>query len=109
MRVPIPVDPVKVIPPTRGSPTSTSPTTAPGPVIRLTTPRGAPARSSSSIRYPADHGVSDDGLKTTVLPNASAGAILRTGVTTGKFQGQIAATTPSGSVTVAHENPGRSL
>src|SRR4029450_11405992 len=109
MRVPTSVDPVKVIPPTPRSPTSASPATAPRPVIRLTTPAGTPARSSSAIRNTADPGVSEDGLKTTALPNASAGAILRTGVTTGKFQGQIAAKTPSGSVRVEHENPASSL
>jgi len=41
--------------------------------------------------------VSDDGLKTTVLPVTSAGAILRAGIDTGKFHGEITVTTPSGS------------
>ena len=41
-------------------------------------------------------GVSDAGLKTTVLPATSAGAIFQTGMATGKFQGVMQATTPSG-------------
>src|SRR5690349_13850785 len=100
MCVPIAVDPVNVMPCTRGSCVSASPIADPRPVTRLIVPAGAPALTSSSVTYTADHGVSDDGLKTTVFPHASAGAILRTGVTTGKFHGQIAATTPSGSETV---------
>ena len=41
-------------------------------------------------------GVSVAGLKTTVLPAMSAGAIFQTGMATGKFQGVMQATTPSG-------------
>ena len=97
------------MPETRGSRIRALPTTDPRPVTRLATPRGRPALTSSSIRNTADHGVRDDGLNTTAFPNASAGAILRTGVTTGKFQGQIAATTPTGSAIVWHDTrPARS-
>jgi hypothetical protein len=42
-------------------------------------------------------GASSAGLKTTQLPNASAGAIFHAGIASGKFHGVIAATTPSGS------------
>src|SRR4029077_10877576 len=40
--------------------------------------------------------VSVAGLKTTVLPQTSAGAIFHTGMATGKFHGVMAPTTPSG-------------
>ena len=36
-------------------------------------------------------------MKTTVLPNASAGAIFQAGIAIGKFQGVMTAVTPSGS------------
>src|SRR5687768_12977255 len=100
MCMPTVVEPVKLIPATRASRINASPTMAPWPVTRLIAPGGTPAFRSSFTRYTADHGVSDDGLKTTVFPHARAGAILRTGATTGKFHGQIAAITPSGSATV---------
>ena len=48
----------------------------------------------------ADQGVSEAGFSTTELPQASAGAIFRTGLTTGKFHGVMAATTPTGCRTV---------
>src|ERR1035437_10972974 len=102
------LDPVKLIPLTRRSLTRHSPTAEPGPITMFTTPAGSPAFSSNCIKYTADQGVSEAGLKTTVLPNAMAGAILRTGVTTGKFQGLMPATTPRGSITVWHVKPARS-
>ena len=43
-------------------------------------------------------GVSLAGLRTTVFPATSAGAIFQTGMATGKFQGVMAATTPTGSL-----------
>ena len=45
-------------------------------------------------------GVSDAGLKTTVSPDTSAGAIFQMGIATGKFQGVMTATGPTGSFTV---------
>ncbi len=109
MRRPTSVDPVKLIPPTRASWINASPATLPDPVIRFTTPGGRPALSSRCIRYTADQGVSMAGLNTTVFPQARAGAIFRTGVTTGKFHGLMVATTPSGSATVWQDRPARSL
>src|SRR3546814_3247294 len=44
----------------------------------------------------AEYGVCVAGLQTTVQPAASAGAILRPSIADGKFQGVIAATTPTG-------------
>ena len=43
-----------------------------------------------------DVGVSSAGLSTTVLPHASAGAIFQDSSISGKFHGEIAATTPAG-------------
>ena len=40
--------------------------------------------------------MSSAGLKTTVSPQTSAGAIFQLGIAIGKFQGVIAPTTPTG-------------
>ena len=45
-------------------------------------------------------GVSDAGLKTTVLPETSAGAIFQIGMATGKFHGVMIATGPTGCLRV---------
>ena len=42
-------------------------------------------------------GVSSDGFRTTALPAATAAAVWRSGNASGKFQGAMTATTPSGS------------
>src|SRR5262245_17865404 len=60
---------------------------------------------SASVQ--GDAGTSSAGLKTTVLPNASAGAIFHAGIASGKFHGVIAATTPSGSRVTSQSIPGR--
>ena len=44
----------------------------------------------------AESGVSDAGLKTTVLPQTSAGAIFHDGIAIGKFQGVMTEQTPIG-------------
>jgi hypothetical protein len=67
------------------------------PVITLKTPAGTPARCASSARASADSGVCEAGLTTIVQPAASAGATLRVIIAAGKFQGVIAAQTPTGS------------
>ena len=54
---------------TSGLSTMASPTSAPLPVTRLTTPGGKPASAISSTTSVAQCGVSLDGLKTTVLPD----------------------------------------
>ena len=48
----------------------------------------------------AHSGVSEAGLKRTVFPATSAGAIFHAGIAIGKFHGVMHATTPSGSRTV---------
>ncbi len=62
----------------------------------LSTPLGTPARSKMDTTALAVSGVRVAGLKTTVLPAMSAGAIFQTGMATGKFQGVTQATTPRG-------------
>src|SRR5712664_2713757 len=77
-----------------------SPASEPEPMIRFKTPGGMPACSKSSTMRTAVAGVNEAGLKTTVLPATSAGAIFHTGIATGKFQGVTQATTPSGCLIV---------
>jgi len=47
----------------------------------------------------AVEGVSSEGLTTTVLPQASAGPTFHVMSSSGRFQGQITATTPLGTRT----------
>ena len=65
-------------------------------VTTLRTPGGIPARTASSARARADNGVASAGLTTEVQPAARAGATLRVIMAKGKFQGVIAAVTPTG-------------
>ena len=66
----------------------------------LSTPAGSPASSASLAIARAQSGVSAAGLTTIVHPEASAGATLRVIMAIGKFQGEIAATTPIGCLMV---------
>src|SRR5665647_759628 len=62
----------------------------------LITPAGtASPMTSMSLRI--DHGVGDAGLTMVQLPAASAGAIFHAAISSGKLNGMIWATTPSGS------------
>ena len=65
-----------------------------------TTPAGTPASSSSFARYSMVSGVFDAGLAMIVQPAASAGAILRAPMASGKFHGVIARVGPTGWRTV---------
>ena len=76
--------------------TSASPTTAPAPGTTLKTPSGSPASLKISARRSVVNGVVSAGLATTVLPARNAGPSLLHSSVVGKFQGTIAATTPSG-------------
>jgi hypothetical protein len=67
----------------------------PKPCTTLSTPSGKPARSASRAMIVADAGESSAGLSTTVLPQASAGTIFHVSSISGKFQGAMAAATPS--------------
>ena len=57
---------------------------------------GTPARSPSSASASAENGVDEAGFDTIVQPTASAGPTLRVIIAAGKFQGVIAAQTPTG-------------
>src|SRR5690606_38764210 len=98
-RMPAPVEesPVKDTLPTRGSATSASPTVAPGPGSTDTHEAGTPASTSTSPRTRAASGVSDAGLSTTGLPQASAGASFQAAIIIGKFHGTIRPHTPTGT------------
>ena len=65
-------------------------------VKTFTTPLGSPASSSSFAKYSVVSGVSSAGLMTTVQPAASAGAILRVAIASGKFHGVIRKHGPTG-------------
>src|SRR5882757_9402781 len=94
--LPILVDPVNVSLRTVGFDVISPPIAAADPVITLNTPFGIPARSLSSANANAEYGVWVAGLQTIVHPAASAGAALRVIMAAGKFQGVMAATTPTG-------------
>ena len=66
--------PVKETRSTSGWPVRAAPTVAPEPSTRLATPGGAPASSMSRIMVMVVSGVVSLGLRTKVLPAASAGA-----------------------------------
>jgi hypothetical protein len=65
------------------------------PVTTLNTPLGTPARSASSASARAENGVALAGFTTIVQPAARPGAHLRVIIAIGKFQGVIAAHTPT--------------
>ena len=60
----------------------------------LTTPFGRPASSRTLTKFTADSGVSDAGLKTTVLPHTIAGMVFQDGIAIGKFHGVMTPQTP---------------
>ena len=107
MPLPVATEPVNVTPLTRGSVVITGPTTEPRPSTRLSAPLGRPARCRMSTSSYAEPGTSSAGLKTTVLPNASAGAIFHAGMAIGKFHGVITETTPIGSLVTVTSTPAR--
>ncbi len=87
--------PVKLILSTRGSVASASPITSPAPTTPLATPRGSASIRSSSPKIAIDDaGASLAGLSTNVQPVAIAAPILRSGRSTGSFQGVISAADP---------------
>ena len=62
---------------------------APAPVTMLTTPGGSSASAMISPSARAVSEVVSAGLSTTVLPQASAGAIFHAAIISGKFHGMI--------------------
>ena len=96
---PTAVDPVNAIFCTPGWSTIAAPV-SPSPVITLTTPSGKPASRISWPSRMALSGVCSAGLRTTVQPAASAGAIFHAAIRSGKFHGMICPQTPTGSFRV---------
>ena len=97
MPVPVAVEPVNEILRTSGWRTRASPQPGPGPGTTLSTPSGRPASAASSASASAVSGVSGEGLRTTVLPQASAGPSFQAAMTSGKFHGTMRPHTPTGS------------
>jgi hypothetical protein len=91
--------PVKLILRTLGWVDSAGPM-RPSPVTMLTTPFGKPACSMRRPNSSVETLACSDGLMTTVLPAASAGASLLASSGSGEFQAVISTATPSGSTSV---------
>ena len=89
--------PVKAIRRTSGCLVNAAPVSAPNPVTTLTTPSGKPASLTKCISSTIVALACSEGLSTTVLPAANAGASFTAVKYMGEFQGIIAATTPKGS------------
>src|SRR3954451_17161508 len=71
--------------------------TAPlSPWTTLNTPSGSPASFSSSARISEADGTRSDGFRMKQLPQASATGNIHIGTITGKLNGVMPATTPSG-------------
>ncbi len=85
---PTSVEPVKAILSTSGCATSAAPV-RPSPVTTFTTPGGRPPSRHTSAKRSAVRGVNSAGLRTTVFPVASAGAIFHASMSKGKFHGMI--------------------
>ncbi|MNN82920.1 hypothetical protein D3C81_1999120 [compost metagenome] len=71
----------------------------PKPCTRLNTPSGSPTDCITSASRVAVPGVSSDGLATTALPHASAGATFQLNRSRGRFHGEMMPTTPKGFLT----------
>jgi hypothetical protein len=84
---PVSVEPTKPTPSTNGWPATSSPTSAPGPVTRLTAPGGKSASAMHSMSATEMTLVDVAGVQTTVLPAASAGAMSSAAIVSGQFQG----------------------
>ncbi len=89
--------PVKATLATLRCATSGTPTCSPKPVTTFSTPGGKPTSSNTRASAMDEAEVDSDGLSTTVLPAASAGASFHVASMSGEFHGVMAAITPSGS------------
>ena len=103
---PVSVEPMKPTPCVPGLRAISSPTREPGPVTRLKTPGGRSASTTHSASAIAAIAVVDAGVQTTVLPEASAGAISSAGIVYGQFHGVITPITPRGRRTSSTRLPG---
>ena len=99
------VEPVNITPQMRGSATRRAPT-SPSPGRSCTAAGGTPASRRRRTASAAISGVSSAGLASTGLPAASAAATWPVKMASGKFQGLMQATGPSGRC-VALAKPSR--
>ena len=93
--LPVRTEPVKKILSTAES-TNAAPV-EPLPCTTSSTPSGNPAEANNRLIASPTSGVYSDGLKTTLLPAASAITMPPIGIENGKFHGIIIPRTPSGS------------
>ncbi|MNK59195.1 hypothetical protein D3C87_782950 [compost metagenome] len=93
---PTSVEPVKVSLRTMGLRVISPPIWLAEPVSTDSRPLGTPARSASTAKASAENGVCVAGFTTIAQPAASAGPALRVSMAVGKFQGVMAAVTPTG-------------
>ena len=109
---PVADEPVKLIRRTLGFSANSSPIFEPSPwawVTTLSTPAGRPASSKISAQSrPPTNGDDGEGLDTTVLPATIGAAIERADRISAAFQGEIAATTPTGRRMPIAKVPGTS-
>ena len=94
--LPTGTEPVKLTFLTTGAAISRAETWAGSPNTKFTTPSGKPASVRARTSAIAAPGASSAAFRMIVQAAATAGAILRAGRKTGKFQGVKAATTPIG-------------
>src|SRR5258708_34514950 len=94
---PVRVEPVNDTAAIAGCSISACPVAAPLPCTILSTPGGRPASMQTCDSMNAVSGVISDGLATTVLPAASAGAIFQVNRYSGRFHGEMQPTTPTGA------------
>ena len=107
-RSPVGVEPVNATLRTSGWVTSASPASAPVPGSTVSTPSGSPASARISPSRSVVSGVESAGFATTVLPHSNAGPSLLHSNVVGKFQGTMAATTPSGRRSTRPSTPASS-
>ena len=81
---------------------------SPAPGSTCNTPSGRPASAASAASRMAVSGDFSLGLRMTLLPAASAGAIFHDAISSGKFHGTMAATTPTGSRVTSPSRAGSS-
>ncbi|SAI07272.1 Uncharacterised protein [Bordetella trematum] len=90
------VEPVNMTPWTRASPVKKGPTSRPRPGTSCKAARGTPACHNKPTACAATRLVCSAGLASTVLPAASAAATWPVKIASGKFQGLMQVTGPSG-------------
>ena len=103
--LPTPTEPVKVILRTMGLLIKWSDTSAGTPHTILSTPGGRPASWNNCAKATTALGASSGPLRIMVQPAPTAAEILRIAWLNGKFQGEKAAHTPTGSRSTSWRTP----